>query len=94
MKKIWYDVTISFRKREAGETTLPVDKIILTDSLYEGESEEIAKTIFNNIVDNKIVSVTVQDVGERLKWWKNNLQYKAPEQLRDCLNAMFKEFLG
>lgn len=32
-------------------------------------------------------------VTERLKWWKFNLSYKAPEQLRDCLNSMFKEFL-
>jgi hypothetical protein len=31
---------------------------------------------------------------ERLQWWQNNLQYKAPEQVDVCLRAMFMEFLN
>lgn len=89
MKREWYDVRIIFRKRLAGETSLPIDKLVLTDSLYEGESEETAKNIFADITEAK-KELTI----ERLKWWKNNLVYKAPEQLRDCLESMFKEFLG
>lgn len=127
MKREWYDVRIIFRKRLAGETSLPIDKLVLTDSLYEGESEETAKNIFADITETKnspldkfrgllcsaeygdieiignqagvlwtmaLVNGNKKLVTERLKWWKNNLQYKAPEQLRDCLNSMFKEFLG
>lgn len=44
----------------------------------------LAESSINNISDK---------FKERLKWWKNNLAYKAPEQLRDCLNSMFNEFL-